>query len=349
MRAVYREIELYDPRRAPCEVDLSDNTSLFGIPPTARRILSDVPRAAVSRYPSVYADWLKAAIAAMHGVGPENVVTGCGSDDVIDSAVRAFCEPGDPVAHPWPTFGVVSSFARMNAARPVPLEMPDGLSPDAEALIGARAPVTYLCTPNNPTGAVTEVSLVERLDRELEGVLLLDEAYADFAPGDRTRLAAASERTLSLRTLSKAFGLAGLRIGYAVGPADLVREVEKSRGPYKVSAVAELIGAAVLTEDRDWVAARVDEACAVRERLRGELERRGLRAPPSAANFLLLRLPRGLAADATATALRDRGVGVRPFAGLPALGDCLRVTVGPWEMMDRFLTALDAVLDREAS
>lgn len=349
MRRAYEAIELYDPRRAPCEIDLSDNTNLFGIPPAARRILSDLPTAAVSRYPSVYADRLKAAIAEMHGVEPENVVTGCGSDDVIDSALRAFCEPGDSLAYPWPTFGVVSTFARMNAVSPRPVEMPDGLTLDADSIVGAGAAATYVCSPNNPTGAATDPATLERLDRELTGVLLLDEAYADFATGDRTRAVAISTRTLSLRTLSKAFGLAGLRIGYAVGPAELVREVEKSRGPYKVSGVAEMVGAAVVSEDRGWISERVAEARAIRGRLRAELARRGLRAPDSAANFLLLRLPEGRAADPIAAALRSHGVGVRPFAGLPGLGECLRVTVGPWEMMERFLIALDAVLRTEAS
>jgi histidinol dehydrogenase len=348
-RRAYRSIELYDPRRAPCEVDLSDNTNRFGIPPAATRVIAALSDAAVSRYPSVYADRLKLALAALHGVDPSNVVTGCGSDDVIDSAIRAFCEPGEPVAFPSPTFGVVSTFARMNAARPLPLPMRDGITPDPAALLAAAAPIAYLCSPNNPTGAIVDGSTLERLDRDLPGVLLLDEAYADFGDADRTAASAGSARTVSLRTLSKAYGLAGLRIGYAVGPADLVREIEKSRGPYKVSAIAEAVACAVLEDDRGWVAGRVAEAREIRTRLAGELARRGLIAPPSAANFLLVRLPAGVRADAIAAAVRARGVGVRPFAALPSLGDCVRVTVGPWWMMERFLAALDEALSLEAA
>lgn len=348
-RQAYRSIELYDPRRAPCEVDLSDNTNRFGIPPAARKVIASLSDETVSRYPSVYADRLKAALAALHGVDPSNVVTGCGSDDVIDSAIRAFCEPGDSVAFPSPTFGVVSTFARMNAALPLPLPMRDGVAIDPAALLAAAAAVNYVCSPNNPTGAVIDGSVLERLDRDLPGVLLLDEAYADFGDGDRTAASAGSARTVSLRTLSKAYGLAGLRIGYAVGPADLIREIEKSRGPYKVSAVAEAVACAVLEDDRGWVAERVEETREIRTRLAGELARRGLIAPPSAANFLLVRLPAGARADAVAAAIRARGVGIRPFAALPALGECVRVTVGPWWMMERFLDALDEALSREAA
>lgn len=345
MREAYRTIELYDPRRAPCEIDLSDNTSLFGIPPAARRLLAGLPDGAVSRYPSVYADRLKAAIARHHGVDPENVVTGCGSDDVIDSAVRAFSEPGDALAYPTPTFGVVSTFARMNAARPIGIPMTDGLTPDTDALVEARAAVTYLCSPNNPTGAVVDDAVIGRLEGGLDGVLLLDEAYGDFAVTSRTAESASSNRTLSLRTLSKAFGLAGLRVGFAVGPAELIREVEKSRGPYKVSAVAELVASTVLDEDADWVRERVEEAKENRARLGAEIRGRGLSSPESSANFLLVQLPAGLGADATAMELRGAGIGVRPFSDLPALGECIRVTIGPWGMMTRFLEAFDPILE----
>ena len=349
MRTAYRSLELYDPRREPCEVDLSDNTNLFGPPPAARRMLESIPDGAVTRYPSVYGTRLKSALAALHGVEPENLVTGCGSDDVIDSAIRAFCEPGDRVAHPDPTFGVVATFARMSAAEPVAVPMNDGGALDTAALLAVGAPVTYVCSPNNPTGAAVPASTLEALDRDLDGVLLLDEAYADFADGPRAELSARSRRTVSLRTLSKAYGLAGLRVGYAVGPGELVREIEKSRGPYKVSAVAESVACAVLEQDGAWVAERVAETVANRERLAAGLAGSGLRTLPSRANFLLLRLPAGRGAAAVAAALRAGGVGVRAFPSLPRLGECIRVTVGPWWMMERFLDALDGALGREAS
>ena len=115
-REAYRAIELYDPKRVPCAIDLSDNTNLFGVAPSVHRLLGELPSKLVTRYPSVFADELKRALARRHGVEPENITTGCGSDDVIDSALRAFCEPRDLVAYPVPTFGVVQTFARMNAA-----------------------------------------------------------------------------------------------------------------------------------------------------------------------------------------------------------------------------------------
>lgn len=346
LRSAYRAVELYDPARQPTPVDLSDNTNLFGPCPAAAKTLARAPRDALTRYPSVYADRLKAQVAARHGVDPGNVATGCGSDDLLDSVFRAFGEPGDAVAYPDPTFGMVPIFGRMNALRPLPVPPRVGTDPDVEALIATRARLTYLCRPNNPTGSSLPRNLVERLEAALLGLLVLDEAYADFAGDDMTRWAAMSRRTLSVRTFSKAFGLAGLRVGYAVGPAALIREVEKSRGPYKVSGPAEAAALAALREDGAWadgIVARVGEN---RERLAEALGRRGLVPLPGRANFLLVPLPEDLrpeGARQVAERLRGRGVAVRPFPDVPGVGDALRVTVGPWEQMETFLMALDAV------
>lgn len=337
MRAAYRDIELYDPRRMPCAIDLSDNTNLFGVAPSVQALLRDPPARLITRYPSVFADELKRALARRHGVAAENITTGCGSDDVIDSTIRAFCEPGDRVAYPVPTFGVVRTFARMNAAAPLEVA-------DAGGLLGARARVSYLCTPNNPTGSVAAPEDIRELDGGLAGVLLLDEAYADFSDADYARFAATSQRTISLRTMSKACGLAGLRVGYAIGPAALVHEIEKSRGPYKVSAIAEAAACGILSADVAWVDDVVAQTRDNRSRLGSRLADLGLTFLPSAANFILIRLPAGRTAGEVNLALRARGVAIRPFAELPGLGECIRVTIGPWPQLQAFLDALAEVL-----
>jgi histidinol-phosphate aminotransferase len=326
-------------------VDLSDNTSLFGVPPSAERLLSSLPPAAITRYPSVYAPRLKAALAEHHGVAPENVMTGCGSDDVIDSAFRAFLEPGEGVAYPWPTFGVIPLFARMNAAAPVAVPLASDFALDAEALVAARAAVTYLCRPNNPTGTHFDRAACARVIAGAAGAVVVDEAYADYADDDVLGLVLGSGRAISLRTMSKAFGLAGLRIGYAVGPADLIAEVEKSRGPYKVSGPAEVAALEVLAHDMNRVHESIAAVRANRPRLVAALAERGLRTWPSAANFVLCAVPDSVGgAHELGRALRSRGVAVRAFPGLPGAGDCIRVSIGPWDMMATFLDALDGAL-----
>lgn len=342
-RAAYREVVLYDPGRRPCAVDLSDNTSLFGVPPSAARALLSMPAERITRYPSVYADELKRALAAKHGVAAENVVTGCGSDDVLDSLVRAFCEPGEAVAYADPTFGMVPAFAHMNAAVPGAVPHGPGMTLPLDGLLATAAAVVYVCRPNNPTGTQYGRIAMERLAAEATGVVVVDEAYADFADDDLVALAVRSTRLVVVRTLSKAYGLAGLRVGYAIGPAALVREIEKSRGPYKVSGVAEAAALAALADDAEWVAAKVRATVASRARLAEGLQARGVPPLDSEANFLLVPLPTPASATEWAVALRARGVAVRPFPALVGIGDSIRVSVGPWPLMERFLEALDGV------
>lgn len=343
LRPAYRDIELYDAGRRAVAVDLSDNTNLFGASPAARRAVAGMRADELTRYPPVFADSLRERLAERLGVRPENIATGCGSDDVIDSAIRAFCEPGDAVAYPDPTFGMVRLFVRMNAARPVPVMLGSDFTLDTDALLAVRARITYLCRPNNPTGTLFDVAAVERLAAGAAGVVLLDEAYADFADGGLAAQATGSDRLVVLRTMSKAYGLAGLRVGFAVGPARLIAEIEKARGPYKITAAADAAVRAVLRDDAPWVDDVVAKVRCNRARLAVGLAALGLHVWPSAANFLLVRSPRPDVA-ALGAALREQGVAVRVFPALPVAGDCFRVTVGPWPLMERFLVALKAVL-----
>jgi histidinol-phosphate aminotransferase len=340
-RAAYADVALYDPKRTPVATDLSDNTNLWGVPPHAARAVHDTAAHTITRYPSLYGAELKAALAAHVGVTPDMVVTGCGSDDVLDSAMRAFGDPGDLVAATNPTFAMVPIFARMNALRSVLVtELPDH-DVDADALIATGAKIIYLCSPNNPTGALVARKTLERLVNHAPGVLLVDEAYVEFAGISNIDLLRQSPRVLFIRTLSKAFGLAGLRIGYALGQPSLVAEVEKSRGPYKVSALAEAVALTALREDVQWVEEHINMAIESRDKLMIALLRLGLDPMPSSANFVCVPVSN---AEAVSAAMRKRGVGVRPFVNLPGVGDCLRISVGPWPMLDECVKALGAAL-----
>lgn len=347
-RAAYNDVPLYDPKRTPVDLDLTDNTNLWGVPPAAERVLRTLPVSAMTRYPSLYAADLKAAIAEYVGVSPDMIVTGCGSDDILDSAMRAFGEPGDVVVGAEPSFAMIPIFARMNAlqyvgvpelrAAEITSDMPQ---PDIASMLATNARIVYLCSPNNPTGALVARATIERALQETNGVVFVDEAYAEFAGVSSVDLAQRSDRLLVIRTMSKAFGLAGLRIGYAIGHPSLVREVEKSRGPYKLSAMAEQMAVAALREDRAWVEAHVQLAVTNRERLRTALLALGLTPLPSAANFVCVPVPRAVDVG---MALRARGVAARPFPALPHIGDALRISVGPWPMLERFLSALRGAL-----
>ncbi|NRD55051.1 pyridoxal phosphate-dependent aminotransferase, partial [Corallococcus exiguus] len=214
-RETYRDIPLYSPAKKPCRVDLSDNTNLFGAPPSADRVLREEGFLRLARYPTGYAPDLKRAVATYAGVSVENVTTGCGSDDVIDCALRAFLEPGDAVAFPDPTFVMVPMYARLSALKPVPVPLRADHDLDVDGLLATGAKLIYVCTPNNPTGTVASRAAVERLVDSAPGVVLIDQAYVEFTRGgDFLDLARSRPNVLVTRTMSKAFGLAGLRVGW---------------------------------------------------------------------------------------------------------------------------------------
>ena len=346
-RAAYRDIPVYAPH-GPGEnppavtIDASDNTNLWGPPPAAAQAIRDAAGDVVSRYPALYAHELKRLLAGYAGVREEELITGCGSDDVLDSVMRAFGEPGtDAVAFPVPSFSMIPTFARMNVLRPVGVPLTGDWDADADGLLATGAKIIYLCSPNNPTGTLTSEAAIRRVVAEAPGIVILDEAYAEFAGVTHVAEAPGWERVLVTRTLSKAFGLAGLRVGYGTGAAWLVREVEKARGPYMVNAMAQRAVEAALAHDVEWVQARAREAVEVRERFARALRGMGLDVLPSAANFVLARTPR---AREVAAALQRQGILVRLFTGLPLVGDALRIGVGPWEQMEGILDAIRGAL-----
>lgn len=340
----YRPLERYEPDRRPIAVDLSDNTNRWGPHPAALEVLQQATADGLTRYPSVYADDLRRAVARRFDVSASCVGTGCGSDDLLDSTFRAVSPTGGTVRYPDPTFSMIPIFARMNGLEAVPLDWREARD-DPERLLETDPDLIYVCSPNNPTGAAVPENWIDVLLEAggSEGpVVVLDEAYADFSDHSELERAPQTDRLLVLRTFSKAYGLAGLRIGFAVGPEPVVSELEKSRGPYKVGRLDEEVAVRAL-EESDWVDDIVDRTLENRSRLVEALEGRGFSPRPSRANFVLLPLKRLGAAEVTAR-LRSRGVAVRPFPDLPGIGEAVRISIGPWRLLEQFLEALDAVL-----
>jgi histidinol-phosphate aminotransferase len=343
-RPDYATLTRYTPDRRPVAVDLSDNTNLWGTHPAALATIRGADVDALARYPHLYADDLCRAVGDLHGLDPEQITTGCGSDDVLDSLWRALAEDGGRVRYAAPTFSMVEPLSQMNGRVADPLPWSQALADPGRLLEGDPAMV-YVCRPNNPTGHLAPIDWVEALldaVGETGPVVLFDEAYADFAGETLIPRVVDHPRALVVRTLSKAYGLAGLRVGYGVASDALIAEIEKSRGPYKVSRLAEAAACAALADREGWVRSTVAECVENRERLREALASRGLEPLPSSANFVLVPVAPGTARQ-TALALRAHDVAVRPFPDCPDVGDAVRITVGPWPHMDRFLAAWDAL------
>jgi len=312
-RAALEGLRPYPAERAAVDLDLADNVNLWGTPPAALRALADLAAARPSAYPPVDPLELRSALADYAGVRPEQVVTGCGSDDVIDGALRAFAFPGDRVACCSPTFSMLTHFARVSDLVPVEVPfLPDG-GLNVGGLLEARAEITYVCAPNNPTGAGVSAGALAELVSSTQGLVT--------------------------RTLSKAFGMAGLRVGYGLAAPEVVRALEVVRGPYKVNALAARAAVAALREDLGWVRRHVLLAVESRERLIPALRRLGLSPLPSAANFVCIPVS---GPGRIGAALLERGIRVRVLPDVA--GGAIRVGVGPWEAMERLLQALGEVL-----
>ena len=348
-RPDYGALTRYAPDRRPVAVDLGDNTNLWGTHPAALARIRAADADDLARYPEPYADVLRRAVAERFGVKPDCVTTGAGSDDVLDSAFRAACGPGGVVRYAAPTFSMIEPLALMNGLVAEAVPWAAALC-DPPRMLEGGPDVVYVCRPNNPTGESAPCDWLERLldaSASLDGdgpLVVLDEAYADFADQTWVSRAPAHPRLLVARTTSKAYGLAGLRCGFGVARADVALEVEKSRGPYKVSRLAAEAAAAALRDETGWMARTVLQCRANRARLEAELDRRGVARLTSTANFVCVRAPSSSARD-DALALRALGVAVRPFTDVPSIGESLRVTVGPWPMMESFLVALDRLLE----
>jgi len=341
-RATIRDVVPYPTERVPCDADLSDNTNVFGAPPAALRELATSGRDEITRYPGLYTRRLREALADYAGVRSDELVTGCGSDDVIDSAIRAFAEPGESLAYSDPTFSMIPVFAKVNGVVPVPVPFTASLDIDPDALLATNARVIYVCSPNNPTGVAPSRGAIDRVIERAPGIVILDEAYAEFSGEGRVSDGPKHDRLIVTRTLSKAFGMAGFRIGYGTGSAALIREIEKVRGPYKENGPGERAAACAVREDVEWMRELAARAVEIRERFTGLLRENGFAPVPSAANFILVPVPD---ASLIATSMRQRGIAVRPYPALRGIGDAVRITVAPWETMERVLEALVAARD----
>lgn len=292
----------------------------------------------VNRYPDLAATELVAALAHRFGVPVEHVATGTGSVGVLQQLVQATAGPGDEVLHAWRSFEAYPIVTRVSGATSVGVPLASGGRHDLPAMAGAltvRTRLVLVCTPNNPTGAVVHRDeLVAFLDEVPPDVLVvLDEAYTEFvrdpdAP-DGLELYRERPNVAVLRTFSKAYGLAGLRVGFAIAHTPVADALRKTAVPFGVSGLAQVAAVASLAAEAE-LAERVDHLVAERERVGAELRMQGWTPPDSEANFVWLET--GAATAAFAAACDEAGVVVRPF-----LGDGVRVTIGKPEANDRFL------------
>ncbi len=334
-------IPAYVPGRSfPGVIKLASNETTQGPLPSVREKIAEAV-STVNRYPDIRATELVAEIAAMLKVQPENVAAGNGSVALCQEVVQITCGPGDEVVYAWRSFEAYPIITRVAGATPVEVPLDDNHVHDLDAMLAAiteRTRVVFVCNPNNPSGTVVRRSALEKfLDAVPAHVLVvLDEAYFEYArenPAgeytDGVELARGRRNVLVLRTFSKAYGLAGLRVGYAVGDPSIITALGKVRIAFAVNSVAQRAALASLAA-KDELLARTDALVIERERVREALIELGYDVAQSDSNFVFL--PLGDRSAPFAEGAAEAGVLLRAFTG-----DGVRITIGDPDENDAFL------------
>jgi histidinol-phosphate aminotransferase len=342
-----RALEGYHSPQVQVRVRLNTNESPVA-PPAAWRdaYAAEVSRIEWHRYPDRAATELRRAIADWHGVDPGQVFAANGSNEVLQTLLLTYAGPGRTVVTFEPTYQLHAHIARITGAAVVEGDRrPDfTLDPlEVRRVVEAAEPhVTFLCSPNNPTGLVEPAERVSELLDVAPGLVVVDEAYAQFADWSALSLVDEARPLAVVRTFSKTWSMAAARLGYLVAPSWLVAELDKVVLPYHLDAAKQVAGRLALryVDDMDE---RVKAVVAERERISEAMAALGVDVVPSGANFVLFR-PRSIPGRELWQRLVDRSVLVRDCSGWPRLTDCLRVTVGTQVENDAFLTALSEAL-----
>ncbi len=324
----------------PIYAKLNANENPYPPSPTVLEALRAAACESLRLYPDSMATELRARIAAYHGLSPQQVLVGNGSDDLLTMILRSFVGPGDLVVAPHPTYPLYEVLVEIQDAVmrwvdfPPDFSLPDGLvQPDAR--------VTFVCNPNSPSGTWVEPSAIAELAARVSGILVVDEAYVDFADGNALGLLGRFPNVIVLRSFSKSFSLCGVRLGYGLASEEIVRGLVKVKDSYNVNRFALAAGVAAL-DDVAYMRASVAKIRSERERLAAALRGMGLFVFPSKANFVSVvcgdPTPKQFAGD-----LAREGILVRTF-GDPRLKDWLRITVGTPEQNGRVLAGIERTL-----
>lgn len=281
---------------------------------------------------------LRRAASEVTGVPAPRILAGNGSDELLALILRAVVEPGESVAYPYPTYVLYETLAAAAGATVQAIDYPPDFSLP-EGLFGIRAKVVFVASPNSPSGTSTSVHVLRKLAESIpESLLVVDEAYADFADTNALELVGNVPNVVVLRTFSKSYALAGMRIGLLFGDAGIVSGIGKIKDSYNLDRLAIAAGAAAM-RDAAWMRAHVERIRGTRSRLVSGLESLGFAVLPSSANFVFARAGSADRARAAYAFLKSRGILVRYFER-PLLDDGLRITVGTDDEISALLDAL---------
>jgi histidinol-phosphate aminotransferase len=333
----------YTPGFQPKQTDavkLNANENPYPPSPTVMQALAGLTAEHLRRYPESRGDSFREAAAEVTGGAPATSICGKGGDDLLSMARRAFCDESRPVAYPAPTYSLYRVLAELEGVEAVEIPFGDEFRlPAGLAAVGAA--LTIVCNPNAPSGTWIPVDDLAALAGKVTGVLLIDEAYVDFAPGDAGHLVKKFDNVMILRSLSKGYSLAGLRFGYAIAQKNVIAGLMKVKDSYNVDAIAIALATAAM-KDQAYFRTNVEKIKRQRQSLTERLRALDFDVSDSHTNFLQAR-PRTGSAAAIQKQLVERNIYVRHY-DTPDLRDKLRISIGSEEQNDRLIAALREIL-----
>ncbi|MHC1605523.1 MAG: histidinol-phosphate transaminase [Candidatus Methanofastidiosia archaeon] len=340
-----QKIPLYDPplegRKEKLRLDFNENT--VGPSPKVAEVLKRIDPQIISSYPEYNRAYT--FFSKFYNIEKGNILATNGTDEAIQLIFDAYVSPGDKVVIPTPTFAIFKLEASLAEATTKEIMYNKDLSFPVEGTINASqdAKLTIIVNPNNPTGSAVDQKIIEKIISSAR-LVLVDEAYFDFYKKTSLPLVKEYDNIIVTRTFSKAYGLAGLRLGLAFASEDIISTLKKVSSPYSVNSLALECGIAAL-KDQNYLNKYVEESVASREILKKELEKMGLVVFNSNANFVVCRF--GKNASRIAKKLKEKGILVRDRSSYPLLEGCLRIGAGTIKQTEAFITALKKILEGE--
>ncbi|MCD4831258.1 MAG: histidinol-phosphate transaminase [Anaerohalosphaeraceae bacterium] len=337
----------YAPGFQPNEIDIIKlNTNENPYPPSPKVLesLAKINAKNLRKYPEIKGDTFRRTAAEVFGLKPENFICTNGGDDFLTICIRAFCDKNAALAYPVPTYSLYPILAQLQNCPTVKIPFDDEFNLPAKlASIGAA--LTIVCNPNAPSGTFVQVEEIAELAGEIKGVLLIDEAYVNFADSSCIGLIKDFDNVIILRSMSKGYSLAGIRFGFGIASENLIAGLMKVKDSYNVDAIA-ITAATAAIKDRDYFKANVEKIKAERSRLSAELAELGFFVYPSQANFVLAKNDaKNIKAIDIYQKLKEQNIYIRYWAE-PGLKDKLRITVGTADENDRLITVLKKIMTK---
>ncbi|MDR0791121.1 MAG: histidinol-phosphate transaminase [Methanomassiliicoccaceae archaeon] len=340
MRSTTRHFRRYYNPDVGNAIRMDTNTNVLGSNPAAVEFMR-TQKMDMNDYPNTYSDGLRDALAELYGLERENFVVGSGSDETLDIAFKTFTEWGDDAAVPVPSYTLYDYFVSMNGGKARPVDLTEDFQLDVDAMLRPKAKVMIMPSPNNPTGNSFKDKDIEEILGRSDGIVIVDEAYGEYAGRSMIPRINEFDNLIVMRTFSKAYAMAALRVGYAVANKDIADMMNCVKIPYSLNAVSE--GAAIAAvRDQDFIKRSVKLVNDNRKPLSDGLRRLGFEPFPSDANFILARSP--IDHQAMTDGLKKKGVLIRDFGIKKRTENCVRTTIGSKELNDILLKRAEEVI-----